>query len=405
MSTKKTTSHTHKTPAGTMLPFFILIALNGTFIDKKGDTRHPQTSLEICDWLRNNYPEIATPGRTTVDRCLENMQDSIIFDENARRPLGLFLNCKETLNANSTMTKNYCLESELSLDQIVMILDAIEAYAYIDNKDTKSMLGFFEKIYPVPNRIKPSSDNPQKSDRSGMSNNFLPDILMDCKKIIDNGHFAFVTNGSYGIINGQIELLPRRDKGQIIKPLDLLWNNGHYYLIGYMKAGQKAAHLRLDRIIDISEVTNPEKHKEYLSYFETNPPYDPKSYQATHPAMFGGKMCHAEMLCHISPTNGIMNALIDTFGFHMENGYPKIPSASELIKLLGQNADKILSTMPDCVQSPDSNDVWIKVKYTATEMGTLLFATEYAANCKVLSPAPLYNKVRENLNSAHLLNS
>ncbi len=369
---------------GTLLPLYLILAIR-----KLGTEEKPVTPLEITRWIEDNYGDEFVPSRATLYRELSNLCNSEFFsgqdETDKKKSFGNFGYCIcEKQNDNGK--KAYYAEHEITTEEIIMLMDAVEAFAYIDNKDTKSLISKFENLLPVIRR-KNNSGNPEKV--KGPNNDNILQNINILKEIIDAGHNAKILNGYYGIEKGKIKLMQRTKEHQLIKPLDLMWSNGYYYLIAYMPPHREPVTLRLDRLMDIEEIED-NMEGEMPDYAE----YQPTSYQATHPVMGGGKAERIEMLCHITPKNGMMNGIIDTFGMQVMKEKVRIPSEDELKKLLGENSEEILEKYKDSSQEKGSNDTWVVLSLKAAEYGTTLFAIQYSTNCKVLSPPSIAEKVK-----------
>ena len=401
---------------GKMLPFYVILALR-----EISSREHPVISPDIRRWLITNRNSAAAriPSRTTIDTCLEQLAgESFFYIENREDPnalgFGYSINCIVDQNPNGTTSRKYYLESDLEQDQVILIMDSVEAYTYMDNRDTRNLISYFSKLYPKARRSYPK-DNPEKADLSRIkNNNLLAANITIFKNLIDNGGYARIWNGYYGIVENKdkkpvLDLLPRHKGGQLIKPLDLLWNNGSYYLIAGLQRTSTTkiplVHFRLDRILDLEEILgseDPEEFRNCEEIFKLTPPYDPVSYQKKNPSMFSGDRRRVKLLCHLTPRNGMMNSLIDAFGFHPHS--LRIPSEKDLKKHLGKNADRILKASPDYSQTPGSSDCWIIIDYDSSDEGAVQFVLEHSADCKALSPKKVFEEVDQILKQASLLN-
>lgn len=401
---------------GKLLPLYVILALREISSPEK-----PVIAPDIVRWLKKNAQNDAArvPARTTIDSVLEKLATTETFYvENRNDPhalsFGYSIVEKVSTNPNGTAKKEYYLESDLETDQVLLIMDAIEAYTYMNNQDTKNLIAYFSKLYPQAKRSY-HGDNPEKADRSSIKyDNLLADNILFFKDLIDAGGYARIWNGYFCIRNGKdnkiaLTLLPRHENGQLIKPLDLLWNNGNYYLIAGLKRTSTAkiplVHFRLDRILDAEEISmneDPKTYRECEDIFKHTPSYDPVAYQKKNPVMFSGDRIRVKLLCHITPRNGMMNSLIDAFGFHPTE--LTIPDEKQLRKLLGPNAEQILAGTPDYKQLPGSSDCWIIIRYDSSDEGAVQFVLEHSADCKALSPQKVYEEVNQILKDAALLN-
>ena len=401
---------------GKLLPLYVILALREISSPEK-----PVIAPDIVRWLKKNAQNdaVRVPARTTIDSVLDKLANTETFYiENRNNPhalsFGYSIVERVTRNPNGTTKKEYYLESDLEKDQVLLIMDAIEAYTYMNNQDTKNLIAYFSKLYPQARRNY-TGNNPEKADKSSINyDNLLADNILFFKDLIEAGGYARIWNGYFCIKKDKnnkitLTLLPRHESGQLIKPLDLLWNNGNYYLIAGLRRTSTTkiplVHFRLDRILEAEEILakdDKDTYRECEEIFKHTPSYDPVAYQKKNPVMFSGDIIHVKMLCHITPRNGMMNSLIDTFGFHPSE--IKIPNEKQLRKLLGPNAEQILSGTPDYEQSPDSSDCWITIQYDSSDEGAVQFVLEHSADCKALSPKKVYEEVNQILKNAALLN-
>ena len=403
---------------GKLLPFYIILALR-----ELSSKDHMVIAPDILRWLEQFKAQddaLKLPSRTTIDASLSMLASHQFFDpDNKEFPnmpgFGYSINEVEGTNPNGTTKKMYYLESDLERDQVFLIMDALEAYAYMDNRNTQILIRYFSKLYPQARRSY-RENNPEKADCSHMPNNVLSENIAEFKMLIDKGAYARIWNCHYGVKydkkGGKYvpALFPRRPEGQLIKPLDLLWNNGSYYLIAGMQRRSTTSipltHFRLDRIGDIEDILpgeNQEEYRECEKIFRRTPHYDPVAYQKKHPQMFSGDMKKVKLLCHITPRNGMMNSLIDAFGFHPSE--ITIPDDQTLKAYLGNKADRILATTPNFSQDPKSPDCWITISYDSSDEGAVQFVLEHSADCRVLYPQNVSDEIVSIMSRATLLNS
>ena len=103
--------------------------------------------------------------------------------------------------------------------------------------------------------------------------------------------------------------------------------------------------------------------------------------------MFGGKEEDIHMLCRQTEYNGMMNAIMDTFG-SLASCRPATPEE------LKEHLSYGIKYQP---KEPEKEGNWIHVHIKTTTGGVELFATQYCRNCKVISPQPVVDRVKRNL--------
>lgn len=103
--------------------------------------------------------------------------------------------------------------------------------------------------------------------------------------------------------------------------------------------------------------------------------------------MFGGKEEDICMLCRQTDYNGMMNAIMDTFG-NLATFRPATPAE------LKEHLSYGINYQP---KEPEKEGEWIHVHIKTTTGGVELFATQYCRNCKVISPQSVVDRVKRNL--------
>ena len=273
--------------------------------------------------------------------------------------------------------KYYYYESIFSDKELITLIDSVETYNYFSTEDIVGLVSKLLAIRPQSEVLNKYhiSDNQKLKDEDSL---VLPNID-ELSKIIKKQQLAKIIYCNY---NHEKELVPRNGYPRIIRPLSMMWSNGYYYLVALLKPGYAPANLRIDRITEIEAVDpSPQMRKDYSHTFDL----DVSAYRMKHPVMHGGQAQHITMLFFNTPSNNIINSIIDTFG--------------RTVTIKPATTDEIKKYIPLTNNSDSQTGTWMRVDFNATTAGTELFATQYCRYCKIISPASLADSITSNLKS------
>lgn len=281
----------------------------------------------------------------------------------------------------------YC-ESVFSTAELHTLIDAIAVNNYFSPGDIASLTTKLLALNPsfsLAHRPSLTDDSDIKDEDSMVLNN-----IEDFDQIIKNKQMVEIMYYSYGYNDSpQLELMPRSKYPRVIRPIKMIWSNGFYYLVAMFGPGSKYApsNLRMDRIQITDVIDAPELWKEYA------PPAQPSSsvYRLNHPIMYGGKEEHIQMLCYQTESNGMMNAVMDTFGTLAKC---RPATQKELEQYLGYGT----RYQPD----PEQEGSWIHIHINSSVRGVALFAVQYCNLCRVISPQTLVDDIKKTLNEGSL---
>ena len=290
---------------------------------------------------------------------------------------------KDSTNKDSKKTskkspkKYYYYESVFSDAELKTLIDAIETYNYFSTDDITDLVSKLLNLRPNSEYLTKYNGAPDQKIKDEDSLVFFN--IDDFNQIIKSGQFAKIEYSAY---NEHKELVPRKNYPRVIRPLSMMWSNGYYYLVAILGPGYAPANLRMDKItmIEIIEPT-PEMRKAYHSDMELRPAI----YKHTHPVMYGGKSEHITILYNAHMNTGMNNAFMDTFG-KLTNIKPA--TKKEIQTYLGNYSSLPQNNIPP---------LWMRADFNATTGGVELFATQYCRYCRVISPASLAQKIKENL--------
>ena len=109
-------------------------------------------------------------------------------------------------------------------------------------------------------------------------------------------------------------------------------------------------------------------------------------YRLLLPIRFGGKAENIKLIFFANDKNGMLNAMVDTFGRN--------------IKMTPARKEDIEKIFTDPSLADRSDGEWILARVQASLRGMALFATQYSADLRILSPAELVDEVRNRLKKA-----
>lgn len=359
----------------------------------------PLSIAEITKLVNTNFyrtttePSAAIDG-TTVTRILDTLYtDSQLGFENASMEffndpanLGFNLYCVMKGENDTWETydfpengkgpkKYYYLESVFSDKELITLIDSVETYNYFSTDDIAGLVTKLLSLRPQSQVVKKSYS--PVDGRLKDENSLVLFNIDELSHILKNDQFANIVYCNY---DSNHNLVPRRGYPRLIRPLSMMWSNGYYYLVALIKPGYTPANLRIDRITEIQSV---EPTAEMKKDFQADVNLDTSTYRMNHPVMHGGRVQHITMLYLDLPTNGMNNAMMDTFG--------------KTAKIRPATAEEVKTNLPLSVRSASQEGIWQRADFSATLAGTELFATQYCRYCKVISPPGLAENVLQNL--------
>ncbi len=350
-------------------------------LKNNSDETHPITIEKIRELLKQKYfpgDYEKPPDKKTVRKQLNDLTMILCDDDPTNKGYGAsvvkcikkdkgFIECDPFSDSEESGkgTGYYYYKSAFDKSEITMLIDSLEAHNYFSAEDISGLVSKIADLSPFAlKRFK--SRNYKKADKSddpriNKNDSYLLENLKILRQILDNNEFAKIDNCFF---NSKHRLEPIYKNPVIIKPLKLMFNNGYYYLIAaqYSKKNEKCftVHYRIDRLGYI-ESYQPTKDEAVL--YDVKIPGDAAGYRLHHPIMFGGDLVNIEM--KVTNSTYMYNVLYDVFG-----------SATDI---------KII------------DDKSLKVRIKASRGGTRLFATEYCADVKIISPADLREDVISDL--------
>ncbi len=365
-------------------PLYILYVLK-----KYSDGDNPLTVTEIYEKLNEDYVSEGKADRSTVARTLIEMENAgnmipVRLVMKAGTSRGKKFVPYSVSDGEKSRTKYYYYEQPFSEEEILTISDSVEAYNYLTVKDITDIIDNLASLCPstysivkyVNNREDKLIKNPD-SDAKVLAN------IRSLNRIIKENVYAKITYCNYGT-DGKLHV--RKGYPKIFKPLKLIWGNGYYYCISKNDHLETPVNLRLDRMEKIEKVTklSPEQEKKYVVPKDLIP--SKSMYRLQHPIMFGGKAENIKLIFFANDKNGMLNAMVDTFGRN--------------IKMTPARKEDIEKIFTDPSLADRSDGEWILARVQASLRGMALFATQYSTDLRILSPAELVDEVRNRLKKA-----
>ena len=199
----------------------------------------------------------------------------------------------------------YLMERDFELSELRFLIDAVLSSRCITTKKSRELITKLEK-QTSKHMAKKLRMNRGIDDRIKCKNEeFYYNIDKISRAINENKKITF----QYYTYNLEKKRELKRD-GHVytLSPLDLVWNEDYYYLIGAHDKYEDLTHYRIDRMHDIKPIDEQRRNPSELKDYEngaTTSAYLKKTFK-----MFGGDACRVE----VKFTNDMINPIIDRFG-------------------------------------------------------------------------------------------
>ncbi len=362
-------------------------------LQKCSDKEHPLDVSTIRNEMVRIFGVRSDNGneidRTTVSRILLSMEGMgsalpihIVMNKGtAANPC--FVKFEENDNKKSNK-RYYYYEQPLSEGEILTVRDSIEAYNNLATEDITGIISRLIKLAPETYNIEGYASGNQ--DKEIKDPNHVSPVLYHISllsDIIKAGDYANITYCNYGI-DGKLQV--RNGYPKLFKPIKLLWGNGYYYCACKKDDLPTPVSLRIDRMKSIKTVEKKSVNKQTASLYKVPRDLIPSKsiYRLQHPVMFGGKVLHVSMLVRKSDKNGMINALVDTFG---RNITMKPATESDLSQAFKKTP--AMNVYPD--------EKWITARVEGALGGIALFALQYCDNIRVISPKEVVEEVKRRI--------
>ena len=251
--------------------------------------------------------------------------------------------------------KGYRLVSRDFTDaELRMLIDSVLFSKIISQGQAKDLIGklkrlsskyFSAKVSHVYNL--PYLHHADKKQQVLYNLDVINDAISEGKKI------SFIYN-KYGT---DFQLTPKRaDFTYVTNPYQMVANNGFYYLVCNFDKYSDLAHLRIDKMTEVTILDEKVKDKKLIP--ELTNGFDMPKHMAEHIYMYGGNSVAAVIRCEES----LMDELVDWFG-------------KEFRILSNQNGE-------------------IKIRVKGNEQAMFYWALQYGDCAEILEPASLREKVK-----------
>jgi len=265
-------------------------------LDQKTDQNHPIGTTEIIKEL----------GKIGINVT----RKTVVSDIALLIEFGV-----DIINFRSSQNMYYIGSRDFELAEIKLLVDAIESSKLVTHKKSNVLISKLSKLVSiqqakelnrhifVDQRVKPQNENVY----------YIIDLLHQA--IADKKQVDF----KYIDYTGEKEKIFKHN-GMVYKvsPYALIWNDDHYYVVGFCSNHKSISKFRVDRMDKVK--TNEE------TYVPSPEDFSAASYVKTIFSMYDGNNVTVELKC----TNDLMKAVIDKFGEHVET----IPLGSNCFKAI-----------------------------------------------------------------------
>ena len=283
---------------------------------------------------------------------------------------------KDNHPRSKSPTLYYYYKSAFDDSEIELMISALEAHNYLSAEDVAGLVaklaGLSHELSGHKNKKYENNPDPRIEDAQAHTLEYLS-ILHEA---IQKEQFVHIWYCHYDE-NHKLVSISKNPK--TVRPVRMMFNNGYYYLIAVEYSSSKkryfTVHYRIDRFGDIDPFEpSPDEREAY----RCEQPEDPAAYRLKHPVMYGDDLVNMRMLVKRSPF--MLNTLMDFFGSNA-----RIRSAT----------DKDMQQVS--LLYSDMTEEWLHVAVKASRGGMALFATEYCAHVRILSPEDLIENVISDL--------
>ena len=255
-----------------------------------------------------------------------------------------------------TPNRGYYLRNRnFSVPEVRLLIDAVQAAKFISEKNTKSL------IYKIGSLVSEYQEEELRKQIyiNGSTKTDKEDLYETIRTLDKSIKGRKQVQIRYARRSIEKKYLVRSEgKVFIVNPYAMLWSNDHYYLICNNDKYANLMHLRLDRIMEITEMDNDAKHFSKVSPYKDK--FDIADYSNKLFNMFSGE----EEVVTLSCSNLILDEIIEKFG-------------------------------EDVPIKTDSNDRFrIRATVEMSE-GLVNWILQYGTDIKVIMPKSLANAVKE----------
>ncbi|MCR4616472.1 MAG: WYL domain-containing protein [Clostridiales bacterium] len=195
----------------------------------------------------------------------------------------------------------FCASRDFDLPEIKMLVDSVQVSKFITEKQSMDLI---KKLEHLANKF-----DADKLHRQVVVQNRVKTGQTNIFSNIDHISHAINTDCTvrfkYFYYNLQKKIEYRNNENFYeISPFCLLWDNEHYYMLGFDADAGKMKHYRVDRMKSVSATDNQRRGKEEFAKIDIS------SYQKRVFNMYHGE----EKTVEIRFSKGLINVVLDRFG-------------------------------------------------------------------------------------------
>ena len=198
-------------------------------------------------------------------------------------------------------TGYYVASRQFDIPELKLLIDALRASKFLPEAQSSSLVEKLTELAPLHDR--------PLLNREVFVSNRATTLNTDIFNAIDHIYEAIEKNLNINFkyfqwtVNKQKEY---RKDGHIysVSPWSLVWDDNHYYLVGFDTHRNEIRHYRVDKMEDVAVNETPRTGEEDFRSFDIN------SYSKSVFGMFGGKPERVTLRCK----NRLANVIIDRFG-------------------------------------------------------------------------------------------
>ena len=304
--------------------------------NRQTDENHTYSALQLIEML-NGYG--VKCERKSIYRDIDDLKEYGMDIVNVRTP-----------------NRGYYLRNRnFSVPEVRLLIDAVQAAKFISEKNTKSL------IYKIGSLVSEYQEEELRKQIyiNGSTKTDKEDLYETIRTLDKSIKGRKQVQIRYARRSIEKKYLVRSEgKVFVVNPYAMLWSNDHYYLICNNDKYANLMHLRLDRIMEITEMDNDAKHFSKVSPYKDK--FDIADYSNKLFNMFSGE----EEVVTLSCSNLILDEIIEKFG-------------------------------EDVPIKTDSNDRFrIRATVEMSE-GLVNCILQYGTDIKVIMPKSLANAVKE----------
>ena len=256
------------------------------FLWQSTDTEHYATTADILTYLKENGIPC---GRKTIPGDIQKLSDIGIDIEEER-----------------SRENRYSLSSHLfTLPELKLLIDAVESSKFITSKKSTELIEKLSQMSSTHQAVELKS-NLYISERVKPFNEQIYYLVDNINTAINHGKQISFRYFHYDQYRREV---PNNDgKRYYFSPYFLVWNEDHYYAVGYSEKHQKITTFRVDHMKEVN----------ILSADAVAKPADFSLPEFTRQVfdMYDGAKETVTLLCK----NDMMNYIIDRFGDDVETG-------------------------------------------------------------------------------------